>query len=317
MTKTPIKITNTMLQQGLCTLSYVRLPHNPSLYDVHRIIDKSQGGPLTLENTQSVEPLAHMEHHGNRRQRPGWMDELKSLMDDRRQTQKLETKINNQLLQYTRKTDEFNQETKEFLDEQLEPITKRLSKIDRKITKHINESDDPLIQAAMGVHKVGPITVAGLTVYVDLEKAQSASALWKYVGLHTASHERYQKGQASGGNKTLRTILWNTANCMMKDMQCPYRAVYDHTKQRLEQSEKITKTRINDGGDSKLVERAWKDTSPGHRHGAALRAMTKHFLADYWFVGRELRGLSTRPLYAQEYLGHTGIVQPSERGWEW
>ena len=75
----------------------------------------------------------------------------------------------------------------------------------------------------------------------------------------------------------------------------------------------MTKTRNNQG---QLVEKAWKDTMACHRHGAALRAVMKHFLADYWFVGRELRGLDTRPLYVEEQLGHTGIVRPGERGWK-
>ena len=41
--------------------------------------------------------------------------------------------------------------------------------------------------------------------------------------------------------------------------------------------------------------------------------MMKHFLADYWFVGRTLKGLSTDPLYAEAILGHTGIINPRER----
>jgi len=101
---------------------------------------------------------------------------------------------------------------------------------------------------------------------------------------------------------------------MMKDRKSPYRLVYDRTKQRLAVSEKIT-TSCNTQG--KPVECMWKDTKPCHRHGAALRAVMKHFLADYWFVGREILGLPTRPLYVQEQLGHTGIVQPRERGWSW
>ena len=314
MSKEVLKQNLAPTQANLCAISGVPLRDDPSLLDTDRIFERFKGGEYTLENTRIVTPRAHMERHGNLRERPEWMDELKSIMDDRRQTMKLKQKMENQLLAYERYTDEPNPSTVEFLTESVDPLKKRLAKIDRKVEKHMRQSEDPLVKAALGVRKCGPITMAGMIFYVDLEKAQSASALWSYAGLHTASHQRYQKGKAGGGNKTLRTMLWNMANSMVKDMDCPYREVYDRTKDRLAESEKITKTR-NTAGD--WIECAWKDTKPSHRHGAALRAVMKHFLADYWFVGRELRGLSTRPLYVEEQLGHTGIVKPAERGWEW
>lgn len=301
-------------QQGLCALSGDLLPEDPSLLDTDRILERYRGGTYTLENTRIVTPRAHMERHGNLREREDWLEQLKSMMDDRRQVMKLQTKMNNQLLAYRRMTDERNPETEGFLLEQLETVNKRLADIDKDVTKHMRQADDPLVKAALGVPSVGPITVAGLTIYVDLEKARSASSLWKYVGLHAPSHSRYQKGEAGGGNKTLRTMVWNTANSMTKNRNCPYREVYDRTKARLSQSENITQTRNTQG---QLVSCAWKDTKPGHRHGAALRAVMKHFLADYWFVGRELRGLDTRPLYVEEYLGHESIIRPEERGWKW
>jgi hypothetical protein len=61
----------------------------------------------------------------------------------------------------------------------------------------------------------------------------------------------------------------------------------------------------------------WKDTKPCHRHGAAIRKMIKHFLADLWFVWRETENLPTTPLYVESVLGHTGIIKPEERGWIW
>jgi hypothetical protein len=314
MSKTDLKQSIGPQQGNLCVISGAPLSDNPSLVDTDRIIERFRGGEYTDDNTRIVTPRAHMARHGNLRERSEWMDTLKSQMDDRRQMMKLLMKMNNQLLAYQRQTDEANPETEAFLREQMEPVQKRLASIDRQVAKHVRQSDDPLIVAAMGIPSVGPITLAGLTIYVDLEKAQSASALWKYVGIHTASHDRYTKGEAGGGNKTLRTMLWNMANSMVKNRKCPYREVYDRTKERLAASEKVTKTRNNQG---QLVEKAWKNTMASHRHGAALRAVMKHFLADYWFVGRTLRGLDTRPLYVEEQLGHTGIVRPGERGWEW
>jgi len=154
--------------------------------------------------------------------------------------------------------------------------------------------------------------MASCLVYIDLNKARHASSLWKYVGLHTPSYERYTKGEAGGGNKTLRTILYTMADSQVKG-RGPYRVVYDQTKKRLEQSEKITKSRNTQG---RLIECAWKDTKPSHRHGAALRAIIKHFLADYWYVGRTLSGLPREPLYAESILGKGHkTIDPKVRGW--
>lgn len=300
------------LNADKCALTGVSLPADPALLDTDRIIEKFKGGTYTNENTRVLMPRAHMERHGILREREEWLEELKSMMDDRQQTMKLVMKMNNQLLAYQRQVDHRREDTEQFLQEQLDAIQKRLGQIDREVAKHVKASDDPLVKAALGVPSVGPVTIAGLQTYVDLEKAKSASAMWSYTGLDKASGDRYTKGKSGGGNKTLRTIIWNTANAMTKNRNCPYREVYDRTKERLAASEKLVKSRNTQG---QLIECAWKDTKPSHRHGAALRAVMKHFLADYWFVGRELAGLDTRPLYAEEKLGHTSIIQPQERGW--
>jgi hypothetical protein len=309
MNKTAMK-----LKARTCSITGEILPLDPSLIDVDRLIEKHKGGIYTKDNVRVLTPRAHMERHGILRERDEWLEEMKSIMDDRSQTMKLVMKINNQILAYARNVDHQRESTSDFLNETMDAVKKRLDKVDREVAKHLKKSPDPLVHAALGVVGVGPVTVAGLIAYVDLEKANSASSLWSYVGLHKASRERYTKGEAGGGNKTLRTMLWNMVNSMMKNKGCPYRIVYDRTKTRLEASEKMVMTRNTQG---KEVESMWKDTKPSHRHGAALRAMMKHFLADYWFVGRELAGLDTRPLYVQDQLGHTGIVNPKERGWIW
>jgi transposase len=236
-------------------------------------------------------------------------------MDHRAQTIKARNKLGNQLLAYERRTDHMSPEVLADLEAWRLPIEQRLAELDKDVARLVATlaQHDPLVLATLGVPGIGPITVAGLTVYVDLAKAPSASSLWKYVGLHVASHERYVKGVKGGGNKTLRTILFTTATSAVKmGDSSPYRIVYDRVKARLAASEKIVSSR---GTDGKLREVAWKDAKPSHRHGAAMRAIIKHFLADYWFVGRTLAGLPTRSLYVEEQLGHTGIIAPQDRGW--
>lgn len=302
---------------------------NPSLIDTDRITPKAEGGTYEDGNVRLLAPREHMARHGNLRERTEILDEIKSVMDDRAQMMKVMLKINNQLLAYQRRTDERHPDTEAWLSEQVDSVVDRLKGIDRvlKGSKDVEglipayAEVDALAAAALGVPYMGEITLANLVTYVDLEKAPSASSLWKYAGLHKPSHRRYEldpgeevtKGR--GGNKTLRTALYNVVNVMWRaGDKSAYRLVGDRVKERLSESERIVESRTTQGA---LVKVAWKDTKRGHRHGAALRAMMKHLLADYWFVGRELAGLSTRPLYVQEKLGHTGIISPRERGWDW
>lgn len=335
MAKTALKRRIIVEQEGACALSDVTLPARLALVDTDRIQPKAVGGIYSDVNTRIVTPRAHMARHGTLRERPVLLDRLKSVFDDRVQVMRLMLKINNQLLAYERRTDDAHPETAAFLTAQTEGIETRLHQIDVELSALIKQMAlvDPLVRAAMGVKGVGPVTVAALTVYTEVggiytdddravkegkkqaggEKAPCASSLWSYVGYDKPSHERYEKGVAGGGNKTLRTVLYNTACSLMKGTG-PYRDVYDRTKSRLAASERLVKSRNTAG---KLVEVMWKDAKPSHRHGAALRAVAKHLLADYWFVGRSVAGLSTRPLYVEEKLGHTGIIKPTERGWIW
>lgn len=289
------------------------LPDDPALFDTDRINEKMNGGTYTPENTRLLDPRTHMERHGILRERGLWQETLKSLMDERMQAMKAKQKIENQLLAFERRTDDANPRIVEQLTLSMQPSINWIAKLDKEIVKHFKLSKDPLVKVLLDVPGVGPITAAFLLVYIDLEKAQNPSSLWKYCGYHCASHERYTKGEAGGGNKTLRTVLFNFAAGVVKQRSNPYRIVYERTKARLEVSEKMTMSRNTQG---KLIECMWKDTKPCHRNGAAMRAVIKHFLADFWMVGRKIRGLSIRSLYAEEYLGHTGIIKPEERGWK-
>lgn len=313
MPKTAMKRKLHDRQAGLDALSPGELPEEVELYDTDRILPKAEGGTYAdLDNVRAVNPRPHMARHGNLREREESLERLKAMFDDRVQVMRLSLKMNNQVLAYKRRTDHLNADTLEFLEDQMGPIRKRLGRLDRQLGKAIGEHPDTLAQIALAVPYLGPITVAALTVYVDLAKASTPSSLWKYVGIHCASHERYVKGEKGGGNKTLRTVLYNTACVMMKARDSAYREVYDRVKTRLAQSDKVVKSRNTEGH---MVEVPWSQAKPSHRHGAALRAVTKHVLSDYWYVGRTVAGLSTRSPYAHAMLGHEHMISPSERGW--
>jgi hypothetical protein len=314
--KVAIKKAAVKKQNGKCNLSDNRLPVEIELQDTHRPKPKRKGGIYTSKNTTVVDPVAHMIEHGTLRLRTGELQTLKQLIDEREHAMRLLYKINNQLLAVKRRTDDASTSTINHLQNNLEVNTKWKNEVSKTLEKHIKQmaKNDPLITSCFSVRGIGPISIAYCIAYIDLEKARHASALWSYTGLHKASHERYEKNVAGGGNKRLRTVLYMMAESQMK-LQGAYRSVYDNIKNRLEHSEKITKSRNTQG---KLIECAWKDTKPCHRHGAALRAVMKHFLADYWYVGRKLSGLPVSPLYPEAVLGgNHRTIMPEERGWEY
>lgn len=315
----------------VCAITQAPLPEITRLFDTHRGLPKRKNGEYTMENTDIVDPVAHMKEHYVHRERTPDMELLKSICDDRTQLIKLKNKMNSQLLAYKRKTDFMNEEIKAFIETTIDPITAKINEYDKILIKQLmsieSEYDLKLRDAAMSVRGVGKITVAYCLIYIDIagyypedhkkfpgkEKCRHASSVWKYVGFDKPCHSRYEKGVSGGGNKTMRRVLYCMADSQVKSKGA-YREIYDFVKARLSVSEKLTKT-YNTAGN--LVTLPWNEAKPSHRHGAALRAVMKHFLADYWFVGRTIYGLSTSPVYAEAQLGKEGhrTISPVERGW--
>jgi hypothetical protein len=317
MAKEAIKTEQRERQRNLCALTGKPLPPNLSLFDTDRKIPRAKGGRYTKGNYAVVDPIAHLERHGNLRERVEIFRDLKSALDERRQQLKLRNKINNQLLAFERQVDDPSPRALEDLQRHLdlasesEKITAKYIADKMKEVKEISS----LAQAALNVKGVGPITVAYCLVYINLEIADTPSKVWAYAGLHVPAHKRYVKNQKGGGNKWLRTAVRNLADVQVKQ-RGPYRPVYDRKKAIRENSNKITETRV--AGQKGVVRRPWSKVQPGHRHDDALRAIMKHFLADYWFVGRTLFGLSTVPLYPEAILEDDHkIISPDTRGWVW
>ena len=284
------------------------------MYDLHRPKSKVEGGEYTEENIQLVNPILHQIKHGNYRERTEHLETLKTAMEDRRQLMKLYYKINNQILAYRRGTDKPNEEMVAYLIETGKGVGNKLKKTSSELNKAVKRLSevDYFTKVALNVPGVGPITVAACAYYIDLTIAKYPGNLWSYAGLHKASHARYEKGVKGGGNKTLRTILYTMADSQIKT-RGPYREVYDIAKEKKSKSTELVKTRITRGV---YKEVPWCETKKCHRDGHAKRMIMKHYLADYWKVGRDIMGLPTQPLYVECILeGPHRVVRPEERGW--
>jgi hypothetical protein len=300
-------------QEGVCAIDEdTPLSIDESLMDIHRLVDRANGGIITPDNVEAVDPVNHMKFHGNHRERTGIYLKIKTAIDARRQLMKLLNSSNNRLLAYRRWVDQLDAATVDYLEENSKAVASKLSKHDRMIAKMIENCDVPVAQAALCVRGIGPVTVAYMLAYINIQKAEYVSKMWAYAGLHAPNYDRYKKGETSGGSKTLRTVLYTMADSQIKT-RGPYREVYDRVKQKLEVSEKLTTSRNTKG--QLVTDIAWKDVKPSHRHGTAIRHMMKHFLADWWFVHRTTEGLDTPQAYPLAKLGHKTWIEPHDRGW--
>ncbi len=137
-----------------------------------------------------------------------------------------------------------------------------------------------------GVKGIGPMMAGVIISEYDIYKAPTVSNLWSFTGL-APGKDKLIKGQKATFNKWLRTKMCGVLAGSFLKSKSPYRKYYDDMKTRLEQEE------------------GWKEEkAPGHRHRAAIRYMVKMFLKDLYVAWRPLEGLSVRPPYQEEYLGH-------------
>jgi hypothetical protein len=156
------------------------------------------------------------------------------------------------------------------------------------------------------VKGIGKENIAKVVALIDIERAETISALWKFSGY--APGDKRIKGQKLEYNSKLRMLCWRVAGSLLK-------AKGKYYEKYLEAKEYYTKRCERDG--IKILPQAkikGKDgngvISEGHIHNMALRKMIKLFLAHLWLTWREARGLPIRAPYSVEYLQHTTIIDP-------
>lgn len=130
------------------------------------------------------------------------------------------------------------------------------------------------------------ILAAKLLSEVDIRKAETVSALWKFYGFDPANAMRKgNKGRNPGlGNKRAGIYAaLSISVCTRK--ASPYRRIYDGYKA--------------------------KDVG----HGGALLRTVKLWMSHLWATWRKFEGLPVTAPYANNHLGHTGFYDANEFGW--
>ncbi len=169
---------------------------------------------------------------------------------------------------------------------------------------------------------IGPIMAAGLAAYIDIEKASSISALWKYAGL-APGFDRPVKGQKLPYNNRLKTLCWKLGESFVK-VSGKDGAFYGqlYLTFKADEISKNESGKYKEAADRELSSKKFKENatkkrllegklSDAHLHSKAKRKTEKMFLAHYWTKGREYMNLPVRQPYAMQILGHDGIIEPA------
>jgi hypothetical protein len=157
--------------------------------------------------------------------------------------------------------------------------------------------DHPMFKQLKVVRGVGPMLAAKMLAMIDIERADSVSALWRYAGYAVidGQRERPTKGEKLHYNVRLKSTIYLIATSFLK-CGSPYRRVYD---------------------DAKAYYQANRpDWTKAHIHAAAMRKMSKVFLSHVWSRWRMIENLPLRDLYVTERLGHKTYFSPEEFGWQ-
>jgi len=189
---------------------------------------------------------------------------------------------------------------------------------------------------------VGGENIAKVVAPIDIGKANTISALWKFAGFSVedgTAPRRVKGGGKLSYNSQLRSMCWRLAGSLKRAGGKFYEYYIQekdkYTERFVNQDYKILPTPrgrwvcLNCGATwnkrrditpccaNQQIEKKLREEPPGviwlgHVDAMAVRKMIKLFLACLWLVWREAEGLSIRAPYALEKSRHTSIISPWE-----
>lgn len=218
---------------------------------------------------------------------------LRKIAGARQAVQKLRISVGNQLAAIEDGRAEATPSTVDWLQErelELQNREDQLSKEMAEASKGI-----PIVEQAIRISGVGRVNLTRALVLIDIEKADTVSALWKYAGygVTNGKGDRLRRGQKAGFSVPLKGALYSLASGLMR-AKGKYYQEYLQAKRYYQRN---------------------RDWDKGHVDAAARRKMIKLWLSHLWEAWREDRGLPTRPPYILEHSEHTTFKEKIDYGW--
>jgi len=221
---------------------------------------------------------------------------LRALVDLRdRQIQKARIQFGNRLAAIEQSADDPSvSDQRNVVDKWLIRFTDLEMELNKDIARAVKT--EPIYESLSGLKGIGPLLSAKLIAMIDIERADTVSALWRYCGYGVVDGERERptKGEKLHYNARLKTTLYLVASSFLK-CNSPYREVYD---------------------DAKTFYQAGRpDWTKAHIHNAAMRKMIKVFLSHLWEAWRVIENLPVRGTYVHDRLNHDHEYKAEDFGW--
>lgn len=179
----------------------------------------------------------------------------------------------------------------------------------------------PIGRWAKSITGIGPVIAAGLLAHIDIAKAPTIGALWRYAGLDPSAV--WLKGQKRPWNARLKVLCWKIGESFVK-VSGNENDVYG----KIWRARKENETRRNDAGEyagqAKAILAAKKigktteafghysggKLPPAQIHARAKRYAVKLFLSHLWETWRKHEGLEAPEAYCFAHLGHVHKIEP-------
>lgn len=180
---------------------------------------------------------------------------------------------------------------------------------------------DPIGVRIRTVHGVGPVIAAGFLAHIDITKAPTAGAIWRFAGLDPTME--WGKGQKRPYNASLKTLCWKLGQSFLKtytnqkSFYGPYfQKRWEHEQQQNEQlayknqaEAKLKRFNIGKTTDAYKAYSKGK-LPPAHILQRALRWTVKLFLSHLFeAMYREHYDKEPPECYVFEHLGHVHKVE--------
>jgi len=181
----------------------------------------------------------------------------------------------------------------------------------------------PVGQWLKSIIGIGPVLAAGLLAYIDMSKAQTAGAIWKYAGWDVG-YKRPKRGVKQDYNPKFRTLCWKIGDCFIK-CQNNKNDIYGHLYKEKKEwyIEKNEAGGFADKAAYELSLKNYKTTSEpykyysegklpaGHINAMASRFAVKIFLShlfEVWYKYEHNGEMPPKP-FVEEHMGHVHIIK--------
>lgn len=244
--------------------------------------------------------------------------EARFLVDLYYQIQKFRIQTGNQIRILTKDDEQESHETLRFFNEQYRKLEN-----DIQACLKVYAQSKQIGRWMMSICGIGPVIAAGFIAHIDINKAETAGAIWRFAGLDPTLPPM-KKGVKLAWNKKLKVLCWKLGQSFVK-VSNNDKDVYGHIYRERKEYE----IKRNEAGENaEIAKQALekknyrKDTEaykcysrgilpPAHIQARAERYAVKIFLShlfDVWY--RLERGQEPPKPFAIGILGHAHMITP-------